>query len=97
MASVAPVSYTHLSFEGSKLQFSLEPLSQPAALLSGETVLWYNAQSVSYTHLDVYKRQGQHLAGLAVHGGHNDDQTVLGQVLAVAQDHICLLYTSRCV
>ena len=32
------------SFEGSKLQFSLEPLSQPAALLSGETVLWYNAQ-----------------------------------------------------
>ena len=32
------------SFESSKLQFSLEPLSQPAALLSGETVLWYNAQ-----------------------------------------------------
>ena len=32
------------SFEGSKPQFSLEPLSQPAALLSGETVLWYNAQ-----------------------------------------------------
>ena len=32
------------SFEGSKLKFSLEPLSQPAALLSGETVLWYNAQ-----------------------------------------------------
>ena len=31
-------------FEKSKVQFSLEPLSQPAALLSGETVLWYNAQ-----------------------------------------------------
>lgn len=30
------------SFEGSKTQFSLQPLSQPAALLSGETVLWYN-------------------------------------------------------
>ena len=29
------------SFEKSKTQFSLEPLSQPAALLSGETVLWY--------------------------------------------------------
>ena len=27
------------SFEKSKTQFSLEPLSQPAALLSGETVL----------------------------------------------------------
>ena len=32
------------SFEKSKVQFSLEPLSQPAALLSGETVIWYNAQ-----------------------------------------------------
>ena len=29
-------------FEKSKAKFSLEPLSQPAALLSGETVLWYN-------------------------------------------------------
>ena len=28
----------------SKTQFSLEPLSQPAALLSGETVLWYNTE-----------------------------------------------------
>ncbi len=33
-----------VGFENSKTQFSLEPLSQPAALLSGETVLWYNAQ-----------------------------------------------------
>ena len=32
------------SFERSKTKFSLEPLSQPAALLSGETVLWYNEQ-----------------------------------------------------
>ena len=32
------------AFEKSKVQFSLEPLSQPAALLSGETVLWYNSQ-----------------------------------------------------
>ena len=32
------------TFEKSKVQFSLEPLSQPAALLSGETVLWYNSQ-----------------------------------------------------
>ncbi len=32
------------SFEKSKTKFSLEPLSQPTAMLSGETVLWYNAQ-----------------------------------------------------
>ena len=32
------------SFENSKTQYSLESLSQPAALLSGETVLWYNAR-----------------------------------------------------
>ena len=32
------------SFENSKTQYSLESLSQPAALLSGETVLWYNSQ-----------------------------------------------------
>ena len=29
-------------FEKSKTKFSLEPLPQPAAVLSGETVLWYN-------------------------------------------------------
>ena len=39
-----PVSYTHLDVYKRQLQFSLEPLSHPAALLSGETVLWYNAQ-----------------------------------------------------
>ena len=32
------------SFENSRTQYSLESLSQPAALLSGETVLWYNAR-----------------------------------------------------
>ena len=32
------------NFEKSKTKFSLEQLSQPAALLSGETVLWYNEQ-----------------------------------------------------
>ena len=32
------------SFENSKAQYSLESLSQPAAVLSGETVLWYNAE-----------------------------------------------------
>ena len=31
-------------FEKSKLRFSLEPLSEPAALLSGNSILWYNDQ-----------------------------------------------------
>ena len=31
-------------FTNSKTKFSLEPLSQPVVLLSGETVLWYNDQ-----------------------------------------------------
>ena len=31
-------------FTKSKTKFSLEPLSQPVALLSGETVLWYNEE-----------------------------------------------------
>ena len=30
------------TFENSKTQFSLEQLSQPTAMLSGDTVLWYN-------------------------------------------------------
>ncbi len=33
---------TGSSFENSKTQFSLASLSQPAALLSGDTVVWYN-------------------------------------------------------
>src|SRR5699024_10676690 len=33
-------------------------------------------------------RPGQHTAGLAVHGGHDDHQAVLRQVLAVPQHHI---------
>ena len=32
-----------VNFKKSKVKFSLEPLPQPAAMLSGETVLWYNA------------------------------------------------------
>ena len=32
-----------VDFKKSKAKFSLDPLPQPAAMLSGETVLWYNA------------------------------------------------------
>ena len=59
---------------------------------------------VSYTHLDVYKRQEFH-ARLPLHaqgdaGFHlpaNARQDGLTQIHFVQQLHACLLYTSRCV
>ena len=49
--------------------------------------------SVSYTHLDVYKRQ--------VHGVVNISYPVLNQhgeaIAAMTVPFLCLLYTSRCV
>ena len=64
------------------------------AVDQGLGVLAPGAGTVSYTHLDVYKRQ--------VLGDHADlrAQAFLGDagdVLAVDQDAACLLYTSRCV
>ena len=52
---------------------------------------WLNnehyAAAVSYTHLDVYKRQGHALVGAGgQRAGHDVDAV-----------HACLLYTSRCV
>ena len=47
------------SFEKSKTQFSLEPLSQPAALLSGETVLWYNTEFRTLDLQEARKVSGQ--------------------------------------
>ena len=48
--------------------------------------------AVSYTHLDVYKRQG---AIIMVHG--DNSGLVLPPRIAPVQVDICLLYTSRCV
>ena len=64
--------------------------------------------AVSYTHLDVYKRQiagsslgGGGLDGAAVHGREGVDVLAVALVVAVesvlAQNTVCLLYTSRCV
>ena len=56
------------------------------------------SQAVSYTHLDVYKRQYQHLYGDNPENDLTSDEfkqqvenTEYGVLLA------CLLYTSRCV
>ena len=61
-----------------------------------------NAMSVSYTHLDVYKRQrhkltrkaGEPVIRAAVNGAMKimGEQFVLGRTI-----NACLLYTSRCV
>ena len=61
------------------------------------------SDAVSYTHLDVYKRQGNGLAQLhAVHKGHTyiGDEYIRLDVLHHLQGDLpvrCLLYTSRCV
>ena len=51
--------------------------------------------AVSYTHLDVYKRQNHHrnekIGQAGEHGGDNGVVAIGGHV------HLCLLYTSRCV
>ena len=61
--------------------------------------------SVSYTHLDVYKRQSVGLLNPAHHLGILDDyaqnRTVFQEYYALYRELVrvkrCLLYTSRCV
>ena len=55
-----------------------------------------NISPVSYTHLDVYKRQDQALAGavVAVLSGVGDGVTHLGEAALVDEVNDCLLYTS---
>ena len=69
-------------------------------LLAALGVYLRDLTPVSYTHLDVYKRQAGHgTAGATIGQG---DQGAIGAVgAAVHQVHAvidtCLLYTSRCV
>ena len=55
----------------------------------------FSLRTVSYTHLDVYKRQAGHrfldLARAQAMAGDVDD------IVGAAEDEGCLLYTSRCV
>ena len=56
--------------------------------------------AVSYTHLDVYKRQAQHRSRRAVGDRHRPahrGDAVARLVLHAAHPGGCLLYTSRCV
>ena len=58
--------------------------------------------TVSYTHLDVYKRQIKEI-GPTWHQGKNGTPTMggltfyLGVLVGVVLGSTCLLYTSRCV
>ena len=66
--------------------------------------LYYNDKPVSYTHLDVYKRQMLPIAKVAENLGIDaDDLEFYGKYKAKLSDELiekcknCLLYTSRCV
>ena len=52
---------------------------------------------VSYTHLDVYKRQDQGHYGLTTGVQPKGIQGVQRLLGGLVQGEICLLYTSRCV
>ena len=62
---------------------------------------------VSYTHLDVYKRQSQYTANIAFAGftapkilwmQKNEPENFKKVVkIMLPKDYLCLLYTSRCV
>ena len=65
-------------------------------------------RTVSYTHLDVYKRQGQHAWTLgyeesaaimrrALDEGITFFDTAMGYQNGTSEEYVCLLYTSRCV
>ena len=66
--------------------------------LPGEIVK--RVKAVSYTHLDVYKRQKMtsRLSGAPASTGKWNNETWLAQAeVSRTADYACLLYTSRCV
>ena len=52
---------------------------------------------VSYTHLDVYKRQAVYTQTTDVEGEINGLMTYDRKVIKMNEAKVCLLYTSRCV
>ena len=72
-------------------------------LMAGGGVALVGITPVSYTHLDVYKRQVQQIPIDALHPFTNhpfkvlDDEAMTRTVESIAQYGVCLLYTSRCV
>ena len=101
---VVTVSYTHLLASGFILQKARQPSRLPPfnglfrnPRLYLDLMEQHGASPVSYTHLDVYKRQvltrGEtQLVFLDTPGAHRP-RTRLGDYMVKS----CLLYTSRCV
>ena len=62
-------------------------------------MLWRVHQALVLPHIDEAAAHevgaGQNFAGLAVHGGHDDDEAVLRQMLAVPQDDVATSPTPR--
>ena len=115
-----PVSYTHLALgPGNALIHGVGEAGVgavfdqgevgAAAVAAGLLQTFIGGTAVSYTHLDVYKRQVQLLAGTVLENVlHQRDVPQLFQcfgiggpavlrLFAMVQAHGCLLYTSRCV
>ena len=63
----------------------------PASKLVLELGYSIDYEAVSYTHLDVYKRQARGGSDQVFHGQPDPPKPVPGD------PHRCLLYTSRCV
>ena len=93
---VVVVDQTNEVYAYSKQEVDLdgEPVTFPIVFRT-----WRPEYPVSYTHLDVYKRQGYHLfiSLLEVRIDFDADlvELIAKQVAALSKD--CLLYTSRCV
>ena len=81
-----PFSVDRVSFRTAD-QAPLAPTGAPPKVVS--------VVSVSYTHLDVYKRQQVGPARVQLYGMIRGLECFLGASLA--QIYGCLLYTSRCV
>ena len=83
--------------------FGIQGKSEDSAHLYGDAGM-IHLPPVSYTHLDVYKRQGKdnweilrYLLMVTYRYGENDFLYDLAQGKQKMDSEICLLYTSRCV
>ena len=65
---------------------------QTEALPHGESLQSFCVKPVSYTHLDVYKRQGRRLLTRSILERIKEKENIFLQCT-----DSCLLYTSRCV
>ena len=103
LGNLVPVSYTHLDVYKRQVERLHDPLVRRAVSGCGYSALAVcNAAGgrhcrrhrdfppVSYTHLDVYKRQVDYLVV-------NVSEVLHELNLVAAVLEVCLLYTSRCV